>query len=213
MNCSVSSSSIPPAAVRGPAREAGDARQFAERPAEAAWYCLKARNKREHFAALQLTERTGIEAFAPRLNFRRPRRDGAMAVATEALFPGYLFARFDLAGDSRFVSSTPDITGLVHFGNHTPAVPESLIELLRRHANSATSPIPTLAEGDWIEVLAGCLAGNEGKLVAFDSGHTRAWILLDFLGRDLRVSLPVGHLRRTGPVLCDFPPQLLASCS
>lgn len=178
------------------------------------WYCLRARAKREHFAAQQLAERTGLEAFAPRLAVRRPQRSGALAMTTEALFPGYLFARFGLAEDTRFATSTPDVTGIVHFGDHTPAVPDSLIALLRAHASAGTGApcAPTLASGDWIEVLSGCLTGSQGTVVTFDSGRSRAWVLLTFLGQDLRVCLPAASLRRSGPACTDFPPQLLASC-
>ncbi|HLP08152.1 MAG TPA: transcription termination/antitermination NusG family protein [Opitutaceae bacterium] len=176
------------------------------------WYCLRACPKREHFAARQLADRTGIEAFAPRLAVRRPLRGGAVAVRTEALFPGYLFARFDLEADSRFVASTPDVTGLVRLGAHTPAVPGSLIELLRAHASGVQPCAPVLAPGDWIQVLSGCLAGSEGRIVTFDSGRSRACVLLALLGQELRIDLPAAALRRTGPASLDFPPQLLASC-
>ncbi len=176
------------------------------------WYCLRARPKREHLAALQLAERTGVETFAPRLAVRRITRQGVAATATEALFPGYLFARFHLPDDARFVASSPDITGIVHFGEHMPIVPASLIELLRTHATGVQPCAPLLEPGDWIEVLSGCLAGSEGRIVTFDSGRSRACVLLALLGQELRVCLPAHALRRTGPAHLDFPPPLLASC-
>jgi len=176
------------------------------------WYCLRARLKREHFAARQLAERTGLETFAPRLALRRPRRDGTIATAVEALFPGYVFAHFQLPEQARFVGSTPDITGIVHFGDHTPAVPDELLALLRAHATAAHPCTPVLAAGDWVEVLTGSLMGAEGRLVTFESSQSRACVLLSFLGQDLRVSLPSVTLRRHGPACIDFPPQLLASC-
>lgn len=176
------------------------------------WYCLRTRPKREHFAAVQLIQRTGLEAFAPRLTLRRTTRSGAAATVTEALFPGYLFARFRLSADVRHVVSTPDISGLVRLGEHTPAVPEALISLLRTHAGDRQAYAPVLAEGDWIEILSGCLAGNEGRIVAFDAAGQRAWVLLALLGQELRINVPVAALRRSGPAHLDFPPQLLASC-
>ena len=176
------------------------------------WYCLRARLKREHFAARQLAERTGLEVFSPRLALRRPQRSGAVATVVETLFPGYVFARFRLPVDSRLVSSTPDITGIVHFGSHTPPVPDDLIALLRQHATTEHFCTPVLAAGDWVEVLAGSLLGAEGRIVAFESGRQRACVLLSLLGQDLQVNLPAGALRRHGPACLDFPPQLLAAC-
>ena len=176
------------------------------------WYCLRARLKREHFAARQLAERTGLEVFAPRLALRRPRRNGAVATMVEMLFPGYVFARFRLPVDSRLVASTPDITGIVHFGSHTPSVPDELIALLRQHATTERLCTPVLAAGDWVEVLTGSLLGAAGRIVAFESGQARACVLLSLLGQDLQVNLPAGALRRHGPACLDFPPQLLAAC-
>ncbi len=176
------------------------------------WYCLRACPKREHFAARQLVERTGVEAFAPRFAVRRATRSGLVTTRTEALFPGYLFARFDLETDARFVTSTPDVTGLVRLGAHTPPVPEALVQLLRTHASGSLPCAPVLAPGDWIEVLSGCLAGSEGRVVTFDSGRSRACVLLALLGQELRIDFPAAALRRSGPASLDFPPQLLASC-
>lgn len=180
--------------------------------ADLRWYCLRARLKREHFAAARLSERTGVEAFAPRLLIRRGNRRGTFTSSVEALFPGYVFARFRLAEDTRFVASTADITGLVRFGAHTPPVPDDLIALFRTHASSAAPRSPLLAVGDWIEVLSGCLAGNQGRLVELDFNRDRAAVLLALLGQDLRISLPAAALRRTGADHLDFPPPLLAAC-
>lgn len=177
------------------------------------WYCLRSSPKREHYAASQLADRTGIETFAPRLTLRRPTLRGNPVPRTEALFPGYLFARFDLGSDSRFVASTPDILGIVRFGSHTPEVPAALISLLRTHASGPNLHTPILAPGDWIEVLCGSLAGSNGRLLSLDSSSQRAWVLLSLLGQDLRVKLPVAALRREGPASLDFPPQLLATCA
>lgn len=176
------------------------------------WYCLRSTPKREHFAALQLADRTGLETFAPRLSVLRPSGRGQVLPRVEALFPGYFFARFDLTTESRFVASTPDVIGIVRFGPHTPAVPESLVSLLRTHASGNNRCTPVLAAGDWIEVLSGSLVGTAGRVLALDTASQRAWVLLSLLGQELRVKLPVGTLRREGPPSLDFPPQLLADC-
>src|SRR5258705_250702 len=59
-----------------------------------AWFCLRARSKHEHIAARHLQQMTDVEVFLPRIRFRRKTRQGP-AWVTEALFPNYLFARFD----------------------------------------------------------------------------------------------------------------------
>jgi transcriptional antiterminator RfaH len=177
------------------------------------WFCLRARPRREHLAAQHLVERTGVEVFAPRLAIRRARRNGEAMVTVEPLFPGYLFARFVYGDDLRFVCSTQDVSGIVHFGDHTPPVPDDLIDFLREQVTTTHIAAPILVAGDWVEVLTGCLAGSEGRVVSFDNAKSRAWVLLSLLGQDVRISLPAATLRRAGPTFIDFPPQLLAGSS
>ncbi|HXO97259.1 MAG TPA: transcription termination/antitermination NusG family protein, partial [Chthoniobacterales bacterium] len=60
--------------------------------AESAWYCLRAQPKREHIAAAHLRILQGVTVFCPRIRFQRATQRGLVWV-TEAMFPGYLFAR------------------------------------------------------------------------------------------------------------------------
>src|SRR6516165_9558866 len=71
--------------------------------AEGAWYCLQAKHKHEHIAAVHLRNLKGVLVFCPRIRFRRQTRIG-IARVTEALFPGYLFAHFSLAKMQRAVA-------------------------------------------------------------------------------------------------------------
>jgi transcriptional antiterminator RfaH len=50
---------------------------------------------------------------------------------TEALFPNYLFVRFDLAAGLRRVCHARGVRGVVHFGDRWPIVPEAILEELR----------------------------------------------------------------------------------
>lgn len=60
-----------------------------------AWFCLRSQPKHEKIAATHLLRTiAGIEVFSPRLRIRRQTRRGVVWFV-EALFPGYLFARFD----------------------------------------------------------------------------------------------------------------------
>lgn len=172
------------------------------------WYCLRARPKRESFAARQLRDRTGLEVFAPRLQIEVRRRRAA--VSSEPLFPGYLFARFDLSLDARFVSSSPDILGLVQFGRHVPPVGDDVIHFLRAQTADRHILEPLFAVGDWVEVLTGAFMGQTGRVVAFDQARERASLLLSLLGGEVRVQIPVDSLRSPGRDL-HFPPALLAS--
>ena len=59
------------------------------------------------------------------------RGKGGKTCVTEALFPGYFFARFDWHTRFREVNSSPGVNGIVRFGDLIPVVDESLLETLR----------------------------------------------------------------------------------
>src|SRR5260221_5470813 len=65
-----------------------------------AWFCLRAQPKREHIAAACLPQTCEVEVFCPRLRFRKLTSRGPVWFI-EAMFPGYLFARFDYANCHR----------------------------------------------------------------------------------------------------------------
>ena len=81
-----------------------------------AWYCLRAQPKREHIAAAHVRMLEGVTVFCPRIRFKRPTRQGP-AWVTEAMFPGYLFASFDLRERHRQVRYAHCVVGIVQFGN------------------------------------------------------------------------------------------------
>src|SRR5262245_15046148 len=97
------------------------------------WYCLHSQAKHEHIAAAGLRQIEGVEVFLPRLRFKRATRRGPVWV-TEALFPNYLFARFDATLLLRRVRSLNGVRGLVRFGGHLATAPHAVIEDLRRCA-------------------------------------------------------------------------------
>lgn len=160
------------------------------------WFCLRAAGRREHLAALNLARRNAIEAFAPRIRVRRELRAGGVRTVTEALFPGYLFARFRYPEQVRRVVSTTDVLGLVAFGGPPPRLDETTIAHLRQHATpAAAAPItPVFEEGDWVRIADGCLRGAEGRVRQTATGHDRVCVLLCLLGHDVEISLPGDQL-------------------
>lgn len=118
-------------------------------------------------------------------------------MATEALFPGYLFARFRYPEQLRRVVSTHGVLGLVSFGGPPPQLDDSTIAHLRRHAEPA-APLATVSPvfepGDWVRIAGGCFRGTEGRIREFEAGHDRVCVLLSLLGHDVEISLPAGQL-------------------
>lgn len=62
-------------------------------PERPRWFCIRSRQKHEQIAAVHLRQIAGVEVFCPRVRLKRNTRAGAKWF-TEAMFPGYLFARF-----------------------------------------------------------------------------------------------------------------------
>lgn len=155
-----------------------------------AWFCIRSRPKREHLAAVQLEEQTKIEIFVPRIRFRRSTRRG-VAWFTEALFPCYFFARFDLGSQLRRIQSARDVTKVVHFGNHWPVIPDDAIAQLREIIGTGDVRVidPDLNPGDDVEIAGGAFHGLQAVVTRVMAGSQRVAVLLDFLGRQTMLDL------------------------
>src|SRR2546428_12975747 len=99
-------------------------------PPGPAWFCLRAQPKHEHIAAAHLKTEPDIEVYLPRIRFKRSTRQGPVWF-TEALFPNYLFARFDLAACLRKVHHARGLLGGGHFVGQWRKIPDGLTAQLR----------------------------------------------------------------------------------
>lgn len=153
------------------------------------WFCLKAQIKREHIAAAHLQKIEGIEVFCPRIQQIKKTKAGKKRFV-EALFPGYLFARFSLAQHYRRVIHTQGVTYLVKHGNRS-AIPDSLIEDLRKSLPEGVieAPDPSIEPGAQIEFVSGSLKGLNGQVIAQLPASNRIQILLEFLGQEITVAV------------------------
>lgn len=162
------------------------------------WFCVRTQPKREHIAAGQLELLDGIEVFAPRIRFKRRMPRGKVWFE-ESLFPGYIFARFDLRL-LRAVSSAVGVRGLVRFAGECAIVPESMIELLREEMASAKTIVipdePLVKEGDETVVAEGALIGLHAVITKVMPGKDRVKILLDMMGTAVVAEVPIGTLEK-----------------
>jgi transcriptional antiterminator RfaH len=161
-------------------------------PADApARFCLRIQPKHEHIAAAHLEREPGIEVYLPRIRFKRATRRGQVWF-TEALFPNYLFARFDLAACLRQVCSSRGVRGVVHFGDRWPVVPEAVIEELR--ATLGADAVHVISEelqpGEAVQIADGVFHGLRAVVTRVISSQERVAVLLEFLGRQTTVELP-----------------------
>jgi transcriptional antiterminator RfaH len=159
--------------------------------AEGAWFCLRTQPKHEHIAAAHLREEPGVEVYLPRIRFRRSTRKGP-AWFTEALFPNYLFARFDLATCWRRVHHGRGVREIVHFAGSWPTIPEEVIaDLKRALPGKEAQVLPGEAQaGDAVEISGGIFHGLRAVVTRVMPARQRVAVLLDFLGRQTSVELP-----------------------
>lgn len=163
----------------------------------AAWFCLRSRPKNEYLAAKHLRLIPEVEVFLPRIRFRRETRRGAVWF-TEALFPNYLFARFAWLPLVRRIHHAPGVAGVIHFGNRWPTVPDEIMNELRALFSTAQlHEIPTQpAVGETVKIVGGALHGWEALVTKIMPGRERVNVLLDFLGRQTTVELPLVNVVR-----------------
>ena len=173
---------------------------FASPDPDPAWFCVRSRPKHEHIAAARLRE-AGLEVFLPRLRFKKGSVRGPVWV-TEALFPNYLFARFDLRASLRLVRSAAGVSQVVHFGEITPAVPDDVVNELRAHLGTEELHVipENFAPDERVQISGGVLHGLSAVITQVMPAKERVKVLLEFLGQQTVVEVDALTLvREKGP--------------
>jgi transcriptional antiterminator RfaH len=119
---------------------------------------------------------------------------------TEALFPNYLFARFDLALRLRRVCHARGVRGVVHFGDRWPIVPEEVIARLRATVGADEVHVvhDELQPGESVQIVGGVFHGLQAVVTRVMPSRERVAVLLEFLGRQTSVELPGEAVIREG---------------
>ena len=128
------------------------------------WYGIHTKSNQEKLVSVALKHK-GYEQYLP--VYRQRRRWSDRIVETErALFPGYLFCRFDSQRRLPIIT-TPGVVDVIGFGSEPAAIPENEIEAIRSIVRSGANvaPCPFLREGQRVRVNRGSLEGLEGILV------------------------------------------------
>jgi len=167
------------------------------------WYCLRTRTRQEQLAVSQLRVRAGIESYCPQLRFPRRTARG-MVWVVEPVFPGYVFARFELGAARRIVEYCPGVRGIVHFGSSYPDVPEETIRALQEAIPDTTHPttvtrIPQV--GDAAVIREGPLQGLAVVIREVLPSRDRVRVLMDFLGRRVVSEVPLDAIELPAQII------------
>ncbi len=163
-----------------------------------AWHAVYCEARMETWARVNLWER-GFEVYLPRYEKRRRHARRSDLVA-RPLFPGYLFVRADLgAGDRHRVDSAPGVRRMVSFGDHTPALADHLIEEIRGRQDEdgliRLDKVASFRRGEALRIVTGALCDQIG-LFECAGDDQRVFLLLDLLGRKVRVRVPADQVSR-----------------
>jgi transcriptional antiterminator RfaH len=163
---------------------------------DSGWFCVRSQRRNEHIAAANL-EKRGIEVINPRIQFRRATTRGPVWV-TESMFPTYLFARFNWQQNLEAVKHTFGVAGVVHFGCFWPVVPDEVVEELRSLVgeNGVRVLEASLRVGENVEVATGAFEGFRGIVTRVMPARDRVAVLLEFLGRQTTVELPMNGVTK-----------------
>jgi transcriptional antiterminator RfaH len=160
---------------------------IAESNHSAHWFCLRSQTKREHIAAAHLSAIAGIEVFCPRIRVYKKTKLGKKPY-TEALFPAYLFAKFNAQQHYRQVIHIPGVTGIVGSGHKRVIADDTIRDLQQSLPETILeSPDPSLEVGAHVEIIEGGLKGLHATVLAHLPAKRRVEVLLDFLGREIKV--------------------------
>jgi transcriptional antiterminator RfaH len=124
-----------------------------------------------------------VEVFNPQLMVRKASRQG-VRWKSEALFPNYLFTRFDFVADHRRVNYAFGISGLVRFGGKYAQVAEADVEALRQQwgASEAKTVDDGIQPGDRVQLSGALFHGVEAEVLCLLPARQRVKVLLEFLG-------------------------------
>src|SRR5215475_8023431 len=155
------------------------------------WFCMRAEPKREHLAATALRRRFGIECLSPRLRFRKLTQRGPVWFV-EAMFPGYLFAKFVYSTQHRAVESSHGIRGIVRFGDRLATLPEHTVMAIQSKAGAeeVVTVDSSVKIGQPVQIVDGPFQGLEAVVTKVLPAKERIRVLLEFLGRPLEMEIP-----------------------
>jgi transcriptional antiterminator RfaH len=153
------------------------------------WYVVQTHVNAELKAATNL-ERQGFGIYLPRY---RKRRSHARKIDTvvRPLFPRYLFVAIDLATQRwRAIQSTLGVSSLVCWSDKPASVEDGVINALKAREDECgfikLVPRSAFAPGDKVRIVEGAFIDSLA-LVEGVNDHARVAVLLDLLGRKVRV--------------------------
>jgi transcription termination/antitermination protein NusG len=161
---------------------------------DARWYAIWTRSRHEQVVRDQLA-RKQIDAFLPMMP-RWSRWKDRKKKIDWPIFPGYCFARFDLA-DALPVLKCTGVVNIVSFDGKPAPIPESELDSIRVLVGSELQydPCPMIHEGMMVEVMHGPLRGVVGRLMRKDAVKARLVLSVNLIGQAVSVEVDAADVK------------------
>jgi transcriptional antiterminator RfaH len=148
------------------------------------WYAIQTKPNKERWVQIAL-DQEGVEVYCPRLA-RPPRGPNRRRWKDLALFPGYLFARFDFTRDYSRLRWKPGLVRVVMSGTTPLAISEATLASVRQMEKDGARIL--LRPRGWrpgtrVRVVQGPFSGFEGSVSMTLGGGDRVRILLELFRR------------------------------
>ncbi len=157
------------------------------------WYVVHTHALGETKALFHL-RRQRFETFLPM--YKKTRRHArTVDVVARPLFPRYLFVALDLSIDKWWsVQSTIGVSHLICHGEQPATVPKGMVDSLRLREDAdgycALGDIREFKKGQFVEISDGPFSAFTGVFDTVNDAE-RVYILLNLMGREVRVQVPV----------------------
>ena len=160
------------------------------------WFVVRTHPNGE-FKALGHIMRQGFDAYLPRY-LKRRRHARKTDTVQSPLFPGYLFVGMDPEQARwRALNSTVGVSELICNSGLPAPIPDDVIADIRQHEDEHGYVIlgehAGLQKGDKVRITEGAMSDQLGIFDAPSDQH-RVFLLLDLLGRQVRVKMPLSAL-------------------
>ena len=164
------------------------------------WYAIHTKPQQE-FRAYENLSNQGYQVFLPTCQVQTIQRN-RLSTKTQALFKRYLFIALDDV-DSNWmpIRSTRGVHQLLVWPiSKTPiVVKDELIQVLKQQ-DKQLSQVNLFQVGQTLNIVDGAFKGMQGlfeRLYTLADGDLRAYLLIDFLGKQQTLSVPVSQLKST----------------
>jgi transcriptional antiterminator RfaH len=160
------------------------------------WYVIQTKTKKELEARSYLSMK-GVEVFSPTMEIVVA-RGGKMVSGQRALFPGYLFGRFNLLEEYSLVRWGRGVRKIVGFGAEPLPVADEVIELIRNRAQGGecVKKACSFEPNDLVRVRSGPMKDLLGVFERWVSDSERVRVLLNLVGYRPAVELHYSLLEK-----------------